>query len=221
MKKNSRSQARAEFRRTQPVDTPQRSKRNDIGYDHVAPHPVDADLSWFVGVRWHRYASCYVWSDCPIFNAFGDVVGRRRGNTIYLERETSHHRQDLLHEVGHAVGRHFDMVGHRENHYAGAWDRSAKRLIGAIASGRHWSAYLNWYAARTRDFGFSAASEIWAELFMLHYLYPWLPEAGLIEGEIVALRRERDFCRLESALEKVGAAAAKRRTDSSGNFGRR
>lgn len=201
MDKKRRRLISTEFRQNTAPHTG--SPRRETGNRPGSRHPLEADLGWFVGIRWHDYASCYVWVDCPLYNPLGDIVGHRRGNTIYLDRAARHQRQDLLHELGHAVGRHFDIVGHRENHYIGSWERRAQRLIGAVSSGRHWSAYLNWHAARTRDFAFSAASEIWAELFMLHFLYPQLPEAGLIEREIESLRRDRSFRRLEPVLTQI------------------
>ena len=201
MEKGNRGPIRTEFRRQASAAAV--SDRGKIYNWLGSRHPADADLNWFVGVRWHQYASCYVWTDCPIYDSLGEVIGHHRGNTIYIDRAAGFERQDLLHELGHAVGRHFDIVGHHENHYTGAWDRRARRLVGAVTSGRHWSRYLNWHAAQTRDFAFSAASEVWAELFMLFYLYPQLPEAKLIEGEIELLRRERDFCRLEASLNEL------------------
>ena len=164
------------------------------------PHPAEDVLGWFVGVRWHDFASCYVWEDCAVFNALGDIIGHHRGNTIYLDRETTHDRRDLLHEIGHAVGRHFNRVGHRGNHYVSDWEVRARRLIGAVSNGRHWSGHLNAYAASVDDFGFNAASEIWAELFMLYYLYPDLPEAELIQPEIETLRSDDVFLRLDEDL---------------------
>jgi hypothetical protein len=165
-----------------------------------SPHPADAELGWFAGVRWHDFASCYVWQDCAVYDALGDVIGHHRGNTIYIDRASRHERRDLVHEMGHAVGRHFNRVGHRHNHYTGEWDPRAKRLIGAVSNGRHWSGHLNGYAAGVENFDFNAASEVWAELFMLFYLYPGLPESGIIESEIDRLRRDPEFCRLETVL---------------------
>lgn len=168
-----------------------------------SPHPVDAELGWFTGVHWHDFASCYVWEDSAVFDSLGEVIGHHRGNTIYIDRASEHDLRDLLHEIGHAVGRHFDLVGHRGNRYAGEWDLRAKRLIGAVSNGRHWSGHLNAYAASVENFAFNAASEIWAELFMLFYLYPGLPETDIIEAEIDKLRRDTSFCRLEAVLSKV------------------
>ena len=202
MEKMNRGWPRTEFRQSKPVN-PSNSPAPALHRRwHGSRHPADADLHWFVNVRWHEYASCYVWIDCPIHGPFGDIVGYHKGNTIYLNRETRHQRQDLLHEAGHAVGRHYDLIGHRENHYSGSWERKTRRLIGAVSSGRHWSAYLNRYSASTPNFEFNAASEIWAELFMLYYLYPYLPEAQLIEAQIEKLRRDRSFGRLHSTLQQ-------------------
>ena len=168
-----------------------------------SPHPADRNLGWFVGVYWHDFASCYVWEDCAVYNALGEVIGHHRGNCIYIDRTTVQGRRDLMHEIGHVVGRHFNLIGHRGNHYSGSWDKHARRLIGAVSSGRHWSGHLNAYAASDEQFAFNAASEIWAELFMLFYLYPGLAEAQIIASEIKALRREPQFARLEADLITV------------------
>ena len=144
----------------------------------------------------------------PVYAVDGPLASVDRSARLYLDIERFRQLDEseavglLLHEVGHAVGRHFDVVGHRENHYVGSWDRRARRLIGAVASGRHWSSHLNGIA-RALGHGGYAASEIWAELFMLFYLYPGLPETEIIEAEIDSLRGDPSFCRLEAGLSKV------------------
>ena len=199
MSKRSGNVVEANFSNREPGGGPGADTKRWIG----TPHPADADLGWFTGVRWHDFASCYVWEDCAVYNALGEVIGHHHGNTIFIDRSTRQHRRDLVHEIGHAVGRHFNLVANRHNHYTGAWDLRAKRLIGAVANGRHWSGHLNEFAASVENFSFNAASEIWAELFMLFYLYPGLPETTIIESEIEALRREPSFRRLEAAMARV------------------
>ena len=169
----------------------------------ATPHPADDQLNWFVQVCWHPYASCYVYYDSPLFNEFGEIVGHHRANTIYLNPLADHPGEDLLHEVGHAVARHFDLVGHRDNHYCSHWEQGEQRLIGAVTHGRHWSRYLNGFAAAIDAFQSNAASELWAELYMLHHLYPDLPESNLINPALEKLRLDARYQRLEQAITEL------------------
>ncbi len=169
----------------------------------ASPHPADIELSWFVRVFWHDYVSCYVYQDSPVFNPYGEVIGHHEANAVYLNPGADHIGEDLLHEVGHAVARHFDLVGHRDNYYCSNWEQDQQRLIGAVTHGRHWSRYLNEYAAATDDFHTNAGSELWAELFMLFHLYPELPEAELISETICELQLNPMFQRLQNSLQAV------------------
>ena len=168
-----------------------------------SPHPADAELDWFVRVYWHDYVSCYVYQDSPVFDPYGEVVGHHEANAIYLNPGADHVGEDLLHELGHAVARHFNLVGHRDNYYCSDWEQDQQRLIGAVAHGRHWSQYLNQYANATEDFHSNAASELWAELFMLYHLYPDLPEAELIEEAMAELQSNPDFLQLTGCIERI------------------
>lgn len=168
-----------------------------------SPHPADAGLNWFVRVFWHDYVSCYVYYDSPVFDPYGDIVGHHQANAIYLNPGADHIGEDLLHEVGHAVARHFDLVGHRDNYYCSNWEQDQQRLIGAVTHGRHWSQYLNEFAAASGEFHTNAGSELWAELFMLYHLYPDLPEAELIDATICELQGNPDFQQLQSSLEEL------------------
>ncbi|MEM7208361.1 MAG: hypothetical protein AAF434_11100 [Pseudomonadota bacterium] len=175
------------------------------------PHPASTDLEWIVDVRWHSYASCYVWYDSPSFDRFGDSAENYKANTIYVNRAAEYPQRDLLHEIGHVVGRYFNTVNHRENKFVGgSWENRSGRLIGAVSAGRHWSTYLNWYANNTKAFKFNCASELWAELFMLYYIEPTRPESKLIEDELGLLRKDIRFVRLETILREMIRGRGKR-----------
>ena len=191
-----------EYRRSKFSGGSSRSGDNTVS-PFASPHPADTELNWFVRVYWHDYVSCYVYQDSPVFDPYGEVIGHHEANAIYLNPAADHIGEDLLHEVGHAVARHFDLVGHRENYYCSNWEQDQQRLIGAVAHGRHWSRYLNEFAAATDDFHSNAASELWAELFMLVHLYPELPEAELIADTITELRADPLFQRLQDSLQRA------------------
>ncbi len=169
----------------------------------ISPHPAHNALDWFVNVYWHDYVSCYVYYDSPVFDAYGDIVGYHQANSIYLNPAADHAGEDLLHELGHAVARHFDLVGHRDNYFCNGWEKDQQRLIGAVRHGRHWSQYLNQFAAITNGFQTNAASELWAELFMLYYLYPGLAESELITDTINSLRIDPRFQQMEASLKQA------------------
>ena len=145
-------------------------------------------LEGIVAVDVYDYAPCYLWHDRPLYDAFGDEICRLKGDTVYLYRESTHPVRDLFHELGHVVGRKCNLVGHAANGYRGRWERRNRRLIAQVIGQRHWSAYLNWLALARDDFRVNAASEIWAELFMLWHLRPGSPEARLLDDPMDDLR---------------------------------
>ena len=154
----------------------------------------------FVGVSRHADTTSNQWHDRTQFDPFGEVIDTCRGNTIYLYERSERPAEDLFHELGHAVARHFDVVGHRDNGWRGHWDDHGRRLSSAIRFRRHWSRSLVQFAAHNRTFEFNAPSETWAELFMLHHLYPELEEARLVDDEMARLGRNPRFRRLQRAL---------------------
>ena len=145
-------------------------------------------LAGVVDVDVYDYAPCYLWHDRPLYDAFGEELCRLKGDTVYLYRDSTNPLRDLFHELGHVVGRKCDLVGHAGNGFRGSWDRRNRRLIAEVCGKRHWSHYLNLLAVAREDFRINAASEIWAELFMLWHLHPESPEARLLDGPIEALR---------------------------------
>ena len=157
----------------------------------------------FVGVAACSFNSCYLWHDSARYDPFGEVIGAYRGNTVYLCRHSANPGEDLFHELGHAVARHFNVIGHRENGWRGHWDEHGRRLARAIRHRRHWSFWLGRFAQGQHGFESNAASETWAELFMLHYLYPGLDESRLADDEFARLRRLARFRRLQRALDEL------------------
>ena len=151
----------------------------------------------------YDFSSCYLWQDSPVYNSFGEKVTRLKGNTIYLNQSSSSPLQDLFHEIGHAVGRKFDVVGHRENHYNGHWDQKAIRLVGSIKRHCHWSQYLNCFGLLHDDFETNSQSELWAELFMLWFLYPKMHECVLIETEMRSLESLPEILQIKQFAKKV------------------
>jgi len=156
-------------------------------------------LASIVNLDVYEYAPCYLWYDRPLYDEFGEVIRHLQGDTIYLQRDSSTPFRDLFHELGHVVGRKFDLVGHTDNGYRGSWEQDSRKLIAAVSGRRHWSEYLNLFALAENDFVANAASEIWAELFMLWHLQPDCPEARLIDdpmdtlGAHAAFRTIRNF----------------------------
>lgn len=147
-------------------------------------------LADVVAVSTYEYTPCYLWYDRPLFDSFGDEIHRLPGDTIYLYEHSTTPVQDLLHELGHVVGRKCDLVGHSKNGYRGSWETENKNLIRLISANRHWSQYLNDFARSQKDFRWNAASEIWAELFMLWHLYSHSAEAELANAQMQTLQHE-------------------------------
>ena len=138
-------------------------------------------LDNIVDVQCYEYTSCYLWHDRPLYNNFGEQIRQLNGDTIYLYEKSTSPATDLLHELGHMVGRKFNMVGHIENGYQGIWESQNARLIAEVCGHNHWSDYLKEFALAQEGFAANAASELWAELFMLWHLYPQSPEAQLLK----------------------------------------
>ncbi len=136
----------------------------------------------------YEFASCYLWHDRPLYNDFGEQIRVLQGDTIYLYEHSTSPATDLFHELGHLVGRNCNVIGHRENGYAGSWQQNNQKLIAQVTQQRHWSIYLNTFACAQSEFKANAASELWAELFMLWHLYPARAESRLIDNEMQKLQ---------------------------------
>ena len=147
-------------------------------------------LAGYVNVSVYDYSPCYLWYDSPVYNPFGELECTLDGDTIYLSHHSPHPQFDLFHELGHTVARKLNVVGHRENGYRGSWDRHARRLMGSVASQRHWSGYLNQFARQHCHFKFHAAGELWAELFMLWFMAPHTDVRFYIDREMTKLRSQ-------------------------------
>ncbi len=156
-------------------------------------------LAGIVAVDVYDYAPCYLWHDRSLYDSFGDEICRLKGDTIYLYRESATPVRDLFHELGHVVGRKCNLVGHAENGFRGSWERRNRRLIAEICGMRHWSGYLNLLALARDDFRAIAASEIWAELFMLWHLHPESPEARMLDRPMSELQSDPVY----DAIEKL------------------
>ena len=169
-----------------------------LSHTSVLAQIAHAQLGSFVSVNTYHYVSCYLWRDRPIYNAFGERVAELKGNTIYLNQSSDSPVKDLFHEIGHAVGRKFNVIGHAENDYRGFWDKKAARHIGTMKRCCHWSAYLNSFALMHDGFDQNGNSELWAELFMLWFLYPQMPECGLITKEMQRLEGSREIQKIKS-----------------------
>jgi len=156
-------------------------------------------LDGIVGVQSYTYTSCYLWHDRPLYNDFGEQIEVLNGDTIYLNNKAASLSGDLFHELGHLISRKYQLTGNRENGYHGSWEQQNSRLIAQVSEQRHWSSYLNLFALNQEDFKANAASELWAELFMLWHLQPDLPEANLIDTTMSQLNRNAD-CQAVLAL---------------------
>lgn len=147
-------------------------------------------LAGAIRVESYDYASCYLWHDRPLYNDFGEQIDLLKGNTIYLYRRSTSPTTDLFHELGHFVGRNHNLIGHRDNGYTGSWQQQNTKLIAQVSEQRHWSDYLNTFAGSQAEFRTNAASELWAELFMLWHLYPTRAESRLLDNPMASLANE-------------------------------
>ncbi|MGI9319537.1 MAG: hypothetical protein ACR2QW_19570 [bacterium] len=144
----------------------------------------------WVNLRTHRWNSLYAWETTPLFNCFGDQIGCLEANTIYISRSSPCPEEDLLHELGHAVARKFDLIGHRDNGFIGHWEKRHFRLVGGVRHQHHWSRLLERVRTNAPPYTSDLASEIWAELFMCWHLYPYHREITFIAPEMDQLERE-------------------------------
>lgn len=150
----------------------------------------ETHLAGIVSVESYEYTSCYLWRDRPIYDEFGDKIRDLPGNTIYLYNQSSSPDHDLFHELGHVIARKHQLVGHPENGYQGSWENNNQKLIAQVCQQTHWSSYLNLFSVQQEDFTMKAASELWAEIFMLRFLHPDYPEAALIDKEMLNLQHD-------------------------------
>ena len=81
-------------------------------------------------------------------------------------------------------------------------DRNS-RLIAQVTERNHWSSYLNLFAMNQEDFKTNAASELWAELFMLWHLQPDLPEAKLIDTTMSHVNKNPDCLSIAALASEV------------------
>lgn len=156
-----------------------------------------------VCVQTYDYAPCYLWHDRPLYNEFGEQIDLLKGNTIYLHHQSSTPINDLFHELGHFIGRKYKTVGNRENFYQGTWEEANARLIAQVSQQSHWSAYLNLFSLNQDNFKANAASELWAELFMLWHLQPETPEAGLIDAAMRTIEHTDDCLAISALTEEA------------------
>ncbi len=145
-------------------------------------------LADIVRVDAYEYAPCYLWYDSPLYNEFGEAVATLPGDTIYLQQDSATPVRDLFHELGHVVSRYCDLIGNAENGYRGTWEDSNRKLIAEVSAQRHWSEYLNLFSISHSNFGANAASEVWAELFMMWHLFPHCAEARLLDAAMDSLQ---------------------------------
>ena len=160
-------------------------------------------LKNIVSVEPYEFTSCYLWHDSPLYNEFGEKIRSLNGDTIYLYNQSTTPHTDLFHELGHFVGRKHNMTGHTENNFHGIWDSDNQRLIAQVKQRTHWSSYLNLFALNQEDFIANAASELWAELFMLWHLHPELPEARLLDSTMVSLQPLPMFAGIQSLASAI------------------
>ncbi len=176
---------------------------SNFSLDHIVAL-CRARLASIVRVDVYEYAPCYLWHDRPLYDEFGEVIRHLQGDTIYLQRDSGTPLRDLFHELGHVVGRKHDLVGHTENGYRGSWEQGSRKLIAEVSGKRHWSGYLNLFALAQDGFVANAASEIWAELFMLWHLHPDSPEARLIDEPIGSLQQHPEFRAIQELAAELG-----------------
>lgn len=144
----------------------------------------------WVMVQVHPWTSIYVWKTTPLYNQFGETVGRLDANTIYLNLYSTCPEEDLFHEFGHAFARKFDLISHRGKGFLGHWELRQFRLVGSVRHQWHWSRLLDRVRAGAPPCTPDLTSEIWAELFMCWYLYPTRQEITFIEPEMAQLEPE-------------------------------
>ncbi len=160
-------------------------------------------ISKIVAVKTYEYAPCYLWHDRPLYNNFGEQIDVLKGNTIYLHDDSASPVNDLFHELGHVIGRRHNMVGNRENGYHGSWENANPRLIAQVSQQLHWSSYLNLFSLNQENFTMNAASELWAELFMLWHLQPEMSEARLIDTSMASIEHTSECTAIADLANQV------------------
>ena len=144
----------------------------------------------------------YLWYDRPLYDEFGEAIVHLQGDTIYLYQDSPTPVRDLFHELGHVVGRKCNLVGNAENGFRGDWEQENGKLIAEISGQRHWSSYLNLFSLAHSGFRANAASEVWAELFMLWHLSPDCAEARLLDEPMERLHGQPVYAAISNlALE--------------------
>jgi len=142
-----------------------------------------------------------------LYDEFGDKIKDLRGNTIYLDEQSLSLEHDLFHELGHLFARRHNLVGHSENGYQGSWENNNTQLIARVCQQNHWSGYLNLFSVQQQDFATKAASELWAELFMLRLLHPDYPEAELLDPEMQAFIRDPVYLAVKALADDLNLDA--------------
>ena len=162
--------------------------------------------SW-VRVEQHQWRPLYAWQDGILYNDFGEVIGEITSNTVYLCELSITPQEDLFHELGHAIAREFDFIGHRLNGFNGSWETRQSRFIAQIRHGRHWSPLLkNIWKENQREGNTSTpalGSEIWAEMFMSWYFYPDRPELDLISAEMESLNHTPQIIAIKTLFDHI------------------
>ena len=158
---------------------------------------ANTQVSDWVTVDCHDWQSLYAWQTVPLYDAFGEVVGEIKADTIYLQRASPCPEQDLFHELGHAIARRFDLIGNHSNGFLGAWEQRQFRMVGAVRHQRHWSRLLDRVRRSAPPYTPDLCSEIWAELFMCWHLFPERREVTFIEPEMHRLSAQPELRSVE------------------------
>ncbi len=166
-------------------------------------------LGDWVRIDQHPWRSLYAWQSSTLYDDFGDPVGSITANTVYLCEISLTPHEDLFHELGHAIARKFDFIGHRANGFSGSWEQRQARLIAQIRHDRHWSERLKTIWESNRCEGnlspSSLSSEIWAEMFMSWYFYPGRPEISIIAKEMDSIKNTRQSANIVTLFEKIAS----------------
>ena len=165
----------------------------------------DKHLAGIVAVTTYEYTSCYLWHDRPLYDEFGDKIKDLSGNTIYLYEKSAAPQYDLFHELGHLFARRHNLIGYPENGYQGRWENNNTQLIARVCQQNHWSSYLNLFSVQQQDFATKAASELWAELFMLHWLHSDYPEAQLLDAEMLSFERDMLYLAIKAMASEMNS----------------
>ncbi|MBX2869002.1 MAG: hypothetical protein KTR18_10015 [Acidiferrobacterales bacterium] len=166
-------------------------------------------LGDWVRVEQHSWKSLYAWQSGTLYDDYGDPIGEISANTVYLYELSLAPHEDLFHELGHAIAREFDFIGHRTNGFSGSWEKRQARLIAQIQHDRHWSESLkNIWQSKQHEGDTSPSSlgsEIWAELFMYWYFYSERPEVSLIRSEMESISHTPQLTSIGLLYAKLGS----------------